>query len=54
MKSCVGAGPGHCKGCAKGYRVKDNGKEDEDEDDEDEQEKGEHDGVVTCEGMRSL
>ena len=52
MKLCTGAGPGNCaKGCAKGYRIKDSGDEDEDEDDEDEEEEGEHDNVVTCEGM---
>ena len=56
MKSCVGAGPGNCMGCAKGYRIKDDGDEneeedDEEEDDEDEQKEGEHERVVTCEGM---
>ena len=53
-KSCTGAGPGNCKECAKGYRIKDDGKEDEDdedEDNEDESEKGGHDDIVTCEGI---
>ena len=59
MKSCVGAGPGTCKECAKGYRIKEDGdeddeEEDEEEDDEDEQKEGEHNRVVTCEGMLFL
>lgn len=65
-KSCTGAGPANCKECAKGYRIKNEGKEDTDKEDNHESKEDNHESkedkedeegeeesyhVVTCEGM---